>query len=157
MDWRAQQITKAIKRYDRELYAEKGVEDRIDIFRRTMVSVPYDFGDFRIVAFKEEPYRVFCLTDNWRPWGKPVEWGIEPILAKIKASDLWQRDIVKDVNKSNEKIDASEDRSKKNEIEAFVKDFRPQFARAFDDVNTANLSKRNDRRFKDDRKIKSKG
>ncbi len=124
MYWRAHQITKAIQGYDSMLYAKKGYQDRIDIFRKTFRYEPYEVDGTTIHHLIEEPYRVFCLTDTWNASGRPVEWGVEPILAKLRASDLWKRDIGSEIHAHNEKIDASMDRSMKNNIEAFVKDTR---------------------------------
>lgn len=138
------------------LYAEMK-EGRIDIFRRTYGHDAYDVDGSRILFIKEIPYRVFCLTDTWNAWGKPVDWGVEPVMAKLKAADLWARDIVSESNNHNSKVDASQDRSRKNNIEAFVKDNRRAFAKSWEHINTSNMDKRTDRRFKDERKIKMRG
>jgi hypothetical protein len=153
MHWKVSQVSRAVRRYDPKLYAEMR-DGRIDIFRRTYGHEAFDVDGHTILFIKEEPYRVFCLTDNWRAWGRPVDWGIEPIIQKLKSADLWQRDIGQDVINQNEKVDASKARHQKNEIEAFVKDYRREFARAFEDVNTSQMNKRNDRRFKQERKMK---
>jgi hypothetical protein len=152
--WRAHRITKAIQGYDPELYARNGYGDRIDIFRKVYRYETYDLGEFRLTRSVEEPYRVFSLTDTWTPWGKPVEWGIEPILARLQASDLWKRDVGGDVISSNEKIKESQDRSRKNNLEAFLSDNRRVFAKAFDGINTSSLDKRTDRRYRDEKKLK---
>ncbi len=156
MHWKVSQVNRAIRKYDRELYAEM-FEGRIDIFRNTYGHEAFDVNGHTICFIKQVPYRVFCLTDSWKAWGKPVDWGIEPIMAKLKSADLWVRDVLKETNSQNEKIDASKKRDVSNNVEAFVKDYRKEFARTFEDVNTTNLSKRTDRRFKDDKKINLKG
>jgi len=142
-----------IQEYDRELYAKK-VDGRIDIFRRTYEYVPYEVDDVVIHIPREVPYRVFCLTDSWKPWGKPVDWGIEPILAKLRRSDLWKRDLSSEFTSHNEKIEEAEARHRRNETEAFLLDRRSEIAKAWGDINTSILDKKTDRRYRDDRKIK---
>ncbi len=153
--WRAHQITKAVQGYDRELYARNGYGDRIDIFRQVYRYETYDMGEFKLTRSIEEPYRVISLTDSWTPWGTPVEWGIEPILAKLQSIDLWKRDVGGEVIASNEKRKASQDRSRKNDLEGFLSDNHRVFAKAFDGVNTSTLDKRVDRRYRDDKKLKT--
>jgi hypothetical protein len=154
--WKVSQVNRAIRKHDPMLYAEM-YEGRIDIFRRTYGHDSFDVDGKTILFIKEVPYRVLCLTDSWNAWGKPVDWGIEPIMAKLKASDLWARDVASEINSHNEKIDASAKRDLSNNVEAFVKDYRKEFAKTFDDVNTSNMDKRTDRRFKDDKKLNLKG
>lgn len=152
--WRERQITRAVQGYDTELYAKKGYEDRIDIFRKVYRYETYDCGEFLLTRAVEEPYRVFSLTDTWTPWGKPREWGIEPILARLRSIDLWKRDVGGEVIAANEKIKESQDRSRKNELEAFLYDNKRVFQRALDGVNTSILDKRTDRRYRDEKKLK---
>lgn len=154
MYWRAVQITKAVREYDRELYAEYS-HGRIDILRKTYTYVPYDVDGVTILVCKEEPYRVLCLTDTWNAWGKPVDWGIEPIMAKLRRSDLWKRDIASEVVSHNEKIKETKSRDMKNNLEGFLSDNRSKFKRAFGDINTSLLDKKKDRRYLDDKKVKN--
>jgi len=88
------------------------------------------------------PHYVFSLTDNWTLTGKPVEWGSEPILARLKAMDLWNSGVgLEEMFEHNDKVELSKERARKNNIESFLLDFRRQFAKTFDGVNTANLKK----------------
>jgi hypothetical protein len=48
---------------------------------------------------------------------------------------------VDEVITHNEKVDQSKDRARLNNIEAFLKDWRRQFAKSTDSINTANLQK----------------
>lgn len=152
--WREHQITRALQGYDTELYAQKGYEGRIDIFRKVYRYETHDCGEFFLTRSVEEPYRVFSLTDTWTPWGNPVEWGIEPILARLRSIDLWKRDVGSETIASNNKIKESKDRSRKNDLEAFLYDNKRVFQRAFNDVNTSSLDKRTDRRYRDEKKLK---
>lgn len=89
---------------------------------------------------------VFALTHNWQVTGYPVPWGIEVIQARIRAIDVWNNDD--SFNKMlvhNERIDQSNEKDNLNNIESFLYDFRRQFAKATNDINTGTLEKK-DRR-----------
>lgn len=152
--WREYQITRAIQGYDPKLYAVKGYEDRIDILRKGYRYETYDVDGVLLTVPVEEPHRVISLTDTWGALGKPVEWGIEPILAKIQACDLWKRDVGGEVIANREKQKEDQDRKRKNDIEGFLIDNRRMFAKAFDGINTSSLDKKVDRRYLDDKKLK---
>ncbi len=151
---RSRRITNAIWRYDRNLYA-KEYEGRIDIFRKTFCYKSYDVDGVLLHVATEEPHRFLCLTDTWNAWGKPVEWGLCPILAKIQSCDLWKRDISSEIISHKEKIEEAKDRHRKNETEAFLLDNRRAIAKHWGDINTSSLDKRTDRRYRDE--LKKKG
>lgn len=147
---RAETITRAIKRHDRELYCEKNREGKLCVYRKGSRVEPYDVNGHLINFVRPAPYFVFALTENWKTNGVPVEWGIVPILERLKAIDLWNRDLAEECIRSTEKTTQAIERDRKNSTESFLKEFRTQFARATNGVNTANLDKI-DRR-KDDEK-----
>ncbi len=146
---RARRITEELFQYDPMLFARKE-DGMIKIFRRSK-RIEWSEVDGNSVGFvKEDPHFVCALTHNWSVTGKPVDWGLEPISKKIKENDLWKRDRLADeLIASYEKQAESRDRHTKNETEAFLSEFRPQFARAFNDVNTSTLAKTDKRRIYD--------
>lgn len=126
---RTESITRAVKQYDRELYAQETKPGRTDIYRRSVLGV-------------SPPHFLFSLTDNWKPDGRPVEYGVEVVMLRIKAHDLWRDDtFIENYIARCESDKESEDRARRNDIESFLYDFRRQFQRATNDINTANLSK----------------
>lgn len=148
---RAQRITQELRRYDPFLFAKK--EDGvIRIYRRTKRLEFYDVNGVPMGFLKEDPHFVFALTHNWKPQGIPVDWGLEPIMKKIRDNDLWNRDgLADELLASYEKQAASAERHRRNETEAFLGEFRPQFARTFNDVNTSTMAKTDLRRKYDGR------
>ncbi len=148
---RAHRITRELYQYDPCLFARKE-QGMIKIFRRTKRVEWHEIDGNSVGFLKEDPHFVCALTHNWSPNGEPVDWGLEPIAKKIRESDLWKRDKLADeLIASYEKTAESRDRHTKNETEAFLSEFRPQFARAFNDVNTSNLAKTDLRRKYDGR------
>lgn len=99
------------------------------------------------MKYVNRPHLVFALTDNWSVKGTPVEWGIEPIIAKLKECDSYQRNIVEDLIKSYEKADRAKQREFRNNAEAFFSHERKRFAQAMDGINTSQIkSDKNNKR-----------
>lgn len=147
---RAERITQAIKLHDRELFCERSEEGKLCVYRKSHRVEPYRLDDESVLYFvRPTPYFVFALTHNWRLTGMPVEWGIEPIMARLRAIDLWNRDVAGDIIQQELKEQESRERDLRNTTESFLLDFRKQFAKTFNDVNTSTLEKKDSRRLYD--------
>lgn len=144
---RAERITKAIKLHDSKLYCERGEEGKLCVYRKGQIVESYRYDDESVLHFvRPAPYFVFALTDNWKITGRAVDWGIEPIMARLTALDLWNRDVAGEIIQQELKERASLERERQNTVESFLLDFRRQFAKTFDGVNTSTLSKKDSRR-----------
>jgi hypothetical protein len=129
MDMRVRSLTQHLKAYDANLYAEKRRDGIICVMRKSGLGL-------------SAPHFIFPLTDNWKIDGHGVEWGIEVVMNRIKAHDLWRDDtFVERWLADEEKEKASRERAHRNSIEAFLYDFRRQFARATNDINTGSMRK----------------
>lgn len=149
----AKRITRHLRKYDKDLIARVET-DKICIFQKRKRFVEYDFEGMRL--FYLTPYYdyVFSLTDNWALSGNSVPWGIEVILARLRAIDLLQDPkFLEAIENDNQKVDERDARRRRNNAEAFARDMRRSFAKAFDGINTSTLEK-TDRRRIDERKIK---
>jgi len=83
---------------------------------------------------------VMALTDTWGVRGNPVPLGAEVVLNRLKAIDLSRNEnIFKDLEIQDEKREESKQRDLSNSIESFLYDYRDQFKKTFNDVNTSNL------------------
>lgn len=126
---RVREISRAVKAHDSCLYAQETKPGRIDIYRKSQ------FGC-------QPPNFIFSLTDDWSPKGRPVPYGSEVVLNRLKALDLWRDDtFVERWIEDHEKIEKSKERSFHNTIESFLYDFRSQFHKATSDINTAGMKK----------------
>lgn len=143
MSHRARRITDAVQTYDRLLYA-KDDGRAIRIFRKGKAYRPEQLSyDVKVWNLISDDHLVMSMTDTWGVNGKRVDWGIEPIMARLRALDLWNSDNLANRFFEQEEIDQkSRERQMRNSTEAFLYDFKSQFARATNDVNTSNLSKR---------------
>jgi len=158
MSHRARRVTDAVRKYDDKLFAKDEYVDGheiISVFRkcREWRKEPFLHGE-EIIVCVDVPYRVMSLTDTWGIKGKPVDWGDLPIRAKLQAMDLWQSGItVEDLKQDYDKADASKSRAQRNDIESFLYEYRSAFAKSTNDVNTGSMDKKNDKRFKGDKRL----
>jgi hypothetical protein len=139
---RASVITSYIKRFDSLLFCEKSGDGKLCIYRKDQRIESYDVDGVVIHFVRSAPYLVLALTDTWNINGSPRDWGIEPILNRLRMSDTWSRNVAEESIKSIERHNESKDRAIDNHIESFLKDKRREFARITNDINTANLEKK---------------
>lgn len=129
MGSRQKQLDRAVKTHDSLLFVQETKPGRLDIYRKSSLN-------------SEAPHFIFALTDDWTPTGRPVEWGVDVVVNRLKAHDLWRdENFVNQVIKDGEQAAESKERSFRNSVEAFVSEFRRDFARATSDINTSNLNK----------------
>lgn len=147
---RAERITKAIKRHDRLLYCEERGEGKLCVFRESSRVESYRLDDESVLHFvRPAPFFIFALTDDWSMNGRPVEWGELPIMNRLRAMDLWNRDLASDIIDQETKHRKSIERERQNTIESFLLDYRRKFAKTFDDVNTSTMTKKDPRSLGD--------
>jgi hypothetical protein len=126
---KAKSLTGYLKHYDGELFAVCNKPPRIDVYRQSRDKL-------------SPPHFIFSLTDNWTAQGRPVDWGVEPVISRLRAMDLWNSGVTADdVLKQNEMVEEGKSRDLRNNIESFLLDFRRQFAKATDGINTSTLDK----------------
>ena len=149
---RIRRLSFEVRKYDPALYVD-WINDRICVLRRTKRVESYEVDGETIINYADSPHFVFALTDTWQTTGNPVDWGIEPIMSRIKEHDLWNNPgQIEDLLKKTEQHKEGLARDRHNMIESFAIDYRREFQRQHNDVNTANL-KKTDRRWADDKKI----
>lgn len=122
-------LNQTVRQYDSNLFVQETHAGRTDLYRKTSHNT-------------EPPHFIFSLTDSWTAQGRPIEYGTEVVMQRIKANDLWRDDkFVENYIASCEKRQESKDRDLKNNIESFLYDFRSQFHKATSDINTSGLKK----------------
>lgn len=142
---RAERLESLIKKHDAELFISR-LEGKPCVMRKGTRVECYNVNGFSISFVRSSPHFIIALTKDWTLQSEQVDWGYEPILAHLKAIDLWNRDIVAEIEEQRRRDDISEQRELSNSNESFLKDYRREFAKNFDWVNTANLDKKRDSR-----------
>jgi hypothetical protein len=87
-----------------------------------------------------------ALTHNFQSNGDAVDWGIEPILHRIKSIDLWNRDLVNEQEKQYDEKKKAIERESKNKAEDEARELRSAFKKTFNDYNVSTLNKIDKRR-----------
>lgn len=147
MDTVVRKLTKAVSGYDRELFVKREGET-VRVLRKATRFLSYEVDGNVIHYSVSAPHVVLHLTDTWTVSGKPVEWGVEPVLSRLRDMDTTKHDVGAEII---QKLQKSEEISKKdfrNNNESFLKDFRRQFSRAFNNINTSTMDKKLDSRRK---------
>ena len=139
-DSRTRILTEHLKKIDSKLYATRCSDGRIDVYRKAKRFIPFEYEDKKFLYSVDQPNFILALTDNWSVRGKPVEWGIDPLIHRMQEIDAWNKGLTaEDFIKDYEKADESRARARMNSHEAFLKDARPAFKKAFNDINTSNM------------------
>jgi len=146
---RLESLNRSLKNYDRELYAEWGLPKGVmgNLMKITDAPLPSIHILRRNQAKPHEPHFIFALTEDWTARSPAREWGIEVVMNRVRAMDLWKDETVLDrFMKDSERIAESEKREQRNSIESFLLEFRKDFARATNHINTSLLPKTDKRR-----------
>lgn len=149
MDSRTRRVTEVVKRMDRNLFAIRAGNGMIQIHRN---AEKYSAADFLVAPTSLTPFPqlVLCLTHDWKIAGKPVEWGLDPLISKLSSMDSWRDDsIYEELTKDRDRIEKIQKQSNKNELEALACDIRKDFAKETNDINTSTLEKVDFRRRKE--------
>lgn len=125
----AKRLDQKLKIHDSLLFVKETKLGRYDVYRKSGLG-----GSL--------PHFIFSLTDDWTVKTIPVEWGIDVVINRIKAHDIWRDDkFVDKLIESHEKYKEGQNRDRRNSIESFLYDFRSQFHKATNEINTSTLNK----------------
>jgi len=149
--------TKALRSYDRDLFAGLTKDGLPCVFRRSKrYEAVCEFEGFRLLNLREDKQYVCAITDNWMASGKPRDWGIDHVVGHIKSIDaLANEKLFEEMDAHNERVDEIKKKDMRNDIESFWIDERRAFAKATDDILTHSLSKDEPKRRLKDRSIKN--
>ena len=157
-DSRAKVIDRVVKEHDFELYAERNNFGVICVYRRGKRFVPFMISkDANYYGVTDSPQFVLALTHNWLTNGKPLEWGAEPIIKRIKAHDIWCNEkLFADLEEQDDKRSASKDKDFSNKTEAFLHDAHSSFKKGWNDIRVCNMDKTEKRRRNKEESINQK-
>lgn len=141
--------TKAVKRYDPELYAQRDDDGIVSIMRNGKRWQVYDVDGDEIAFLVPSPSHIFALTENWSKTGQPRFWSPDRVLSRLGEIDAWAReDLLAKLEAEEEKHRESSKRHMRNESEAFWLDQRKTFAKATDGILTHSMNRKYSKRSK---------
>lgn len=157
MSFQARAYTRALKRYDKDLFCAPNLDHVLCVFRKHKRFVPVCVSeDFKLMNLIVDKQYVFSLTEDWTLKTKPRAWGIDFVINKLHEIDLQVHErLLDEIEHQNEKVDESKERSFMNEAEAFWADNRRAFAKATDEILVHSLSKDEPKKRLKDRSIKN--
>lgn len=138
---RAERITEYIRNHDDKLICKMdAIAGTLCIYRKTLKFETYDIDGERVTFSLPDLHFVTALTDNWNRNGKPVDWGLLPIMDRIRRIDLWQNEVmVQKMISEYEKADEDERKKRMDRHEAQADVFRHDFQKSFGDHVVGNL------------------
>lgn len=129
MESKLKSLNRALKSYDPELYAQVTRLPRIDVYRKSKFNC-------------NPPNYIFSLTEDWSTKSNPVPWSTDIVINRLKAHDLWnQPDFMNNYIEGLKKDEEIKTKRRMSSTEDFLRDFRRQFAKAFDGINTSTMKK----------------
>lgn len=147
MSWKVHNINRRLKRFDRSLFTYTNIEGKVLVMRKADRLEASDYHQEEMNLDEIRPQIIFALTHDWTVYGRSVDWGIEPILEKLRSMDSWASTAwISEMRKENERIKEDKKRMERNEFRATASDMRKEFAKATNDINTSTLEKI-DRRY----------
>ena len=151
--------TRALKRYDPDLYADRTRDGVACVFRKVKRYFPVtEWEGGKLLDLRADKQLIFAITDNWSMHGTPRNWGIDDVLGHVKEIDaIANAKLFDEMDEQNEKVDLANRRSLRGEIEGFMSYERRRFAKTFD-ANlglTHSISKDEPRKRLKDRSIKN--
>lgn len=152
MDYELSRLNSLVKRFDKDLIARRSRDGVLQVCQEVRYWDAIDLEDKTVFYPRSVPTLVFSLTDNWSANGKPVSWGYEPLYFKLREISFERRDeMIADMEHNNQKARESKDRALKSRIEDAAYEACDVFKKTFNDINTANMDKKNDVRRKAER------
>lgn len=150
MDERVRRLSDLVQGYDRDLYAFRASNGMLQIHRKANRLEASDYNQEEPQLAHLNPQFILALTDTWTLDGQPVEWGLEPLMCKLKEMDSWRSDTeIKGLRRKRERAKEIQANSKRNESRAMAADLRRDFAKATNEINTSTLEKVDSRRKAD--------
>lgn len=148
--WQETRLTGTVQRHDEKLFVKKDDFGRMVVWREGFDLITYNVDGSIIHCLSPSPRFIMALTENWSLSGEPCEWGVEPLLERLKAIDSWnlQSFVNAEMEGLNERSDESRRRSMNNKLEAAAYESYGVFKKTFADINTANMNKIEKRKLK---------
>lgn len=146
MSFTAQRLTAAVQKHDRELYV---IQPKIGglclVMRRARKLVAYAFNGGTLWVSEPNDFQVLPLTHNWQAKGRPVEWGVLPLMERLRSMDAHNDShdggVIARLEREDEKHEEAKRRHVRSLHEAMAYEQHSVFRKAFKDINTANLRK----------------
>ncbi len=152
MVWSERRIQNAIKEHDSKLFLNRNYLGEIQIMRKSFKMVPHEIDGRIVYVQTPSPHYIMSLTEDWTGRTRPVDWGVEPIMRRLKEIDDWGSDSsFERMLRDNERIEERKKKSFASLTEDVALEWRKDFKKHTEDILTHSVDKK-DPRSKGDRK-----
>lgn len=147
-DSRTKYISRIVRRHDRDLFARRNRQGQVLVLRRSKrMDLAYKNETQKIYLVQESPQYVFALTDNWNTTGRPIDWGGEVVLKRLKEHDTQANEaLLEELEKADTKASEAKEKEFKTQTEDWLADNHSKFKRAFSDVRVSDMDRSEKRR-----------
>lgn len=145
--WRERRIEETIQYHDRELFLNKNYLGELQVMRRAFTMIPHDFDGHTVYVKTPTPHYIMSLTEDWTGKTRPVDWGLDPIVRRLKEIDDWGSESAFDrMLKDNDRRDAIKKNAFNSLTEDVAREWRKEFKKHTDDILTHSVNKIDSRR-----------
>lgn len=155
MDTEVLRLNKLLRRFDRELFAQRSPYGVVQVFQKRFVWRNLEFDGVNLLYPEPAANLVFSLTEDWSTKSPVAAWGYEPLYQKLREISLERQDeLLRELYKSEDKARELERKDRLNKFEGLAEEAHAVFKKTLSDVNTSGMDMSKDVRRKIDRSIK---
>lgn len=149
-------LNKALKAWDRTVYARQTKDGIVRVFQKTKQWREHWLdGETCIRELCDGEWLLCSLTDNWSANGEPRDWGILPVLAHLREGSYQRQDeLERELKAERERVQESKERELKNISETAAKEMWSDCKHAFKDTVVHGMDMSKDVRRKYDNRRK---
>lgn len=139
---REYRLTQIVKSYDPALFVKRGDDQTLYLIRRTKRWETIEFNGRLVMYSRPDHQMIFALTDDWTQGGRSVDWGIEPLMARVREIDSHRSsEIIDRLNEAQELREQAKETDLTNKSESFARDLRTAVKLDFKDYNVSSLDR----------------
>lgn len=144
---RIERINEVVKNHDPKLFCSR-MGGKLCVMRESWKWEPYEVDGDVYYFVRPNHFFILALTHDWKFNSQEADWGLLPLAQRLRDIDVWNRDMVSEIEEKYDREEKQNQKRRMSQTEDFLKEFRPQFAEATKDINTASLEKKDSRRLK---------
>ena len=135
---REYRLTEVVKKYDPKLFVKRGDDQKLHLIRDRIRWNTFYYNDVCYRYSQSDPFQIMSLTDDWSANGQAVDWGIEPLMARIREIDSQRSsEIIDRINLAHELREESKARDFDRMTEDFTKELKTAADIDFKDFNAS--------------------
>ncbi len=142
---REHRLTQVVKEYDPKLFVKSDETGKMHLIRKTTRMERISFNGQSVLCSRPDYQSIFSLTDNWLSSGTAVDWGIEPIMARIREIDSHRSgEILDRINAAADEVAVEKKREVDRKSDRIAREMLDPIRKDFADYNMSSRIKTKD-------------